>query len=176
MFFFIRNFFFNKPQINAELAINLIKDMKFEWVEGPAYWGMVGFDVIYLDSGLFDQFKHSDEMFIGRMIGLLLHEGIHEISRSIFDNFCWITPRIVNKSELFLCDNLEAGFMMEQLIFGDYDLQYWNYPDKILDINNWNIKVPQSLFSKEECNKMSRRGIKNPRNSGLCEHFTKQEF
>jgi len=65
---------------------------------------------------------------------------------------------------------------MELLIFGDYDVQYWNCYEKILDLKNWNIKVPESLFSKAECKKMLKRGISNPRNSGLCETIMKNGF
>ena len=151
--------------LNENDLIRFLKSMKVEWVENAEYWGMV-----FLDKELLE--NYNENKCIARIIGLCYHEGMHAVMIEFFENFCWLTPRIVKNTDSFSFTDLEGGLMMEELIFGDFNIEYWEEADRVLDMNNWNSN--KSIFGKHE--KINKRGIKNPHNSSLCEHNRKREI
>ena len=169
------NCFLKTNTIYKEIELNSVLEyldkIDFEWVSGADYWGMIGFGLIFLDQELFSECK--EKFFISKFIGLAYHEGIHGFFRDVFENFCWVTPR--NVSGIILShDNLEGGLLIEELIFGHYDLQYWTEPDRVENLENW--KTKNTIYRKEEFGKLPRQNIKNPSNSALCEHHRKREI
>ena len=159
-------------EIKVEDLKNYLKNLSFYWVDKVNFWGMIGFGGVFLDKNLFESFM--GEIFLARVVGLYYHEGIHAAIRDFFDDFCWTTPRNENPDIHLSNQDLEGGYLIEELIFGSYNIKYWQVANSILDIARWNKSEP--MFTKIEMNSMMKRGIENPRNSGLCERNEKFAF
>jgi len=126
----------NKYQIMTEKEIiGMLKYLKIEWVEKASFWGSLSFDGIFLDYKLYEEFSSSKDMLKARIIGLLYKLGFQYIINLKFNCISRTTPcaqGIINVN----------GFLMEDLIFGNHNVEYWRYHNDILNLDKWQMEEP----------------------------------
>ena len=135
---------------------------KVQFVISSDFWGMVGFNMIYLSKSIFALDKK--ECILARLIGLLFHEGFHFVQRVLAFNFALITPKSKDPNEI------EGGLLLELFLWGSYEIQFWDakHCDVIINIERWK-NCP--LFNEQELSNKVLRMIMNPRCSGLCVEY-----
>ena len=145
--------------INLDVAIReFLYNTKFLLIENVSFIAMTGFNnTVYFNLA---HLNSQDEKFsISRTISNCYHEAAHVLIRYYLNyDFGIVTPRQKDENEL------EAGFLMERILFGTSSYQYWANT-KIIDENEWN-RGDLPLYKEEEYRKCNMRAI-NCFRSGL---------
>jgi hypothetical protein len=158
---------------NIEEAIKIFKLMKFNFITNTDFTAMCGFDSTYhVNLSCLFNFEESSidsdfNIYRARTISNIIHEGAHIIVRCLKVNFSISTPRSNFNSEAVF--NLEAGYRLENIIFGNFRKKYWqNFHMIILDSNVWNYKSNRKLpiFNDEELENSDDRNM-NHEKSGF---------
>jgi hypothetical protein len=150
----------NYDDVKEELIIEaqqILLSLKFEVLENCSFSAMCGFrKTVYVNN---DILFENEDMMKSRFVSLGFHEGAHEIIRIMKDDVGEITPREKEEQK-----SLEAGFRLERILFGPYNLRYWYDYVTLTDDKCWeNENIP--LIKKNE---FEKRSVSNYCRSG-CE-------
>lgn len=157
-----------KSKIDKIYKLFKENEEKIIFLKNAQFWGMTGFNKIYLDRECFEQptkTKPQENCIISRIIGLSFHEAMDLTLRILNENFGSMTPRSKNP------DDLEGGFLLENYLWGSYDIKYWDedIAEIIIDEKKWDSVG--SFFEIAQMKFLPKRGVTNPKCSGLCVEF-----
>jgi hypothetical protein len=137
---------------------NTLKNINFQLIENVPFIAMTGFNkTVYFDISSLN--NKNDKYSISRTVSNCYHEAAHILIRyHLNDDFGIITPRQNDEKEL------EAGYLMENILFGTYSFPYWT-KTKIIEEKEWDREI-LPLYKEEEYKIYQKRGI-NCFRSGL---------
>ena len=148
--------------LNVDDMINQMQKFSCQFVKNVDYIGMVHFGGIFLNANIFA--NHSDKELEAFLLLLLIHEGFHYCTRSLTNNFAWVTPGGSDVRK-----DLEGGYLLETCIWGDHRKKVWMEPSIVMNSSRWNNGIfGKCLFTEEEIARLTNRAILNDRCSGLC--------
>lgn len=142
----------------------ILQNLEFILIKGVCFVAMNGVNnKIYFNIDMLQ--KKNRKFNKARTLANCYHEAAHYLIRTLKEDFGIITPR---NNEL----TLEAGFRMEEILFGGYQKTYWSLVDEILNQKLWNDEEkPLPLLEKIKMENLANRSFSNPYRSG-CEEFT----
>ena len=146
-----------------EKSLLILQNLEFILIQGVSFVAMNGVNNrIYFNIDMLQ--KQSRKLNKARTLGNCYHEGAHYLFRTLKEDFGIIIPR---NNEV----TLEAGFRMEEILFGNYQKTYWLLIDDILNQKLWNDEEkPLPLLEKNKMENLTNRSFSNPYRSG-CEEF-----
>lgn len=151
-------------QVDVEKSLSIMSNIEFILIESAGFVGMnsvnnkVYFNIDHLQA-------NNTNLNKSRGLANCYHEGGHFLLRMLKDDFGIITPR--NKESL----SLEAGFRLEEILFGSYDKMYWCLCDTMLNDDVWNNESKSiPLLDRKQLESLPERKISNFFRSG-CEEF-----
>ena len=152
----------NYSNLKIEDMIEEMNKMPISFVQDVHYSGMVHLGGIFINGKTF--FNYSGGELFSFLLMLLIHEGFHYCMRHLKQNFAWQTPEGTG-----LYKGLEGGFLLENLIWGDYKKAVWKLPNIVSDSQRWNtFRLPKKcLFNTSEIESLEERDVEGGC-SGLC--------
>lgn len=154
----------NVTQETIEKSLFILQNIEFVLIRGVCFVAMNGVNnKIYFNIDMLE--KSSSKFNKARVLGNCYHEGGHYLLRKLKEDFGTITPR---QNDL---ESLEAGFRMEEILFGNYQKMYWILFDDMLNEKLWNDESkPLPLLEHHRLLTLPSRSYSNPYRSG-CEEF-----
>eukprot|EP01022_Parablepharisma_sp_SALTPOND_P005426 TRINITY_DN122431_c0_g1_i1.p1 TRINITY_DN122431_c0_g1~~TRINITY_DN122431_c0_g1_i1.p1 ORF type:complete len:319 (-),score=20.60 TRINITY_DN122431_c0_g1_i1:212-1168(-) len=158
-----------KLYLTVEEAQAILRSLKYKFIKNKLIGGMTGFSrLIAVERSIF--FLENLVHFTARFVGLSYHEGAHVLLREGLSDYFANTPpsKFSIDSQEFV--NLEAGYCLESLLMGHYDIKYWhsNYASEVIDLSKWSVTYP-ILIRYVTSGSFEKRGKKNPHQSAFCE-------
>lgn len=141
---------------------------KIIFVKNAQFWGMTGFNKIYLDRVCFDQPSKTNPLencVISRMIGISFHQSMHLTLKILNENFSYASVRPKNP------EDLEGAYLLETYLWGSYDIKYWDedIADFVVELEKWD--GVGSFFQSAEIKDLPKRGVTNTKCDGICVEF-----
>jgi hypothetical protein len=137
-------------EIGKETLTKHLENMQIVVVTSAIY--SVGFNGIILSSGLFRGMPKTYNIVVRKILRVLIHECAHYLLRLIRDDFGLLTPRNHDKDEKI--QEFEAGYLMEQIIFGDGSKENWYV--NLMEEKRWK-KSTLPIVTKTESKKLPDR-------------------
>jgi hypothetical protein len=98
------------------------------------------------------------------VLKLIIHESMHFLIRRYSEDGGKLTPK--NKHQIEEYQTLEAGYLLETIVFGSCKFKYWESKNLLVK-ESWD-KISFGMFSNEDFERMAKETKKNFNASGLC--------
>jgi hypothetical protein len=139
---FIDNYPLKEEEVTVDKIRDLCKRMKIDFVMSRSYYGMVGFNGVILTTLVFKELyvdEKNVELTKRLILTTIIHECANYILRVVKEDFGFLTPR--NGYDDEKRQRLEAGYLMEDILFGDAWIEGSSY-ELLMNPEVWGRGIP----------------------------------